>query len=564
MDYLPEWKIYLYKKLLLDESSSERVFQPSDFLYFDEKAQVHAMQKQYQRSIDRLHWVENTAYSAALNGNKVRIDSSSSTPTAHQYYFFEPQAIMLELIDLAEGKHPCLEIEDIKVGKDVIQKYRQERRRILALHERRRLASITMSHSASNTKPDDRYTDPFCGLPESVYKKVENGEFLTLSELRQLLHKGIDESIYPSVRFKMRIHKKRLQARLNTYLDDFISGKLIPSKGVRYFRFEEQKKNILLGVQSLVAEYGNNTPITFEEVAKRGVWENEDEDRYRFYETLFALEKLEEIRITNLRGDEVIISVVEAKKENATSVVETHVFDAEKEKAKISAILFAEDFKIAKEKWFNMKGIIEAIYRKLPPVEDTSGLVTQPISLTDEDLSHEQEKILAHVLRHAYNNGVAAFTSSASSVVISSEPARRFLSGEEIFIKNLDKFDAYRAKINDLCDFLQKEESRFPQDDKSLGRRARQISEADKKRLYILEKLKEAWDLAPKKNSGQQMRQEALMVYEQRAGEVKIHENRFHRWFAECGIDGYELAGILTTFQQEGLVTKFNFVDESR
>jgi hypothetical protein len=76
--------------------------------------------------------------------------------------------------------------------------------------------------------------------------------------------------------------------------------------------------------------------------------------------------------------------------------------------------------------------------------------------------------------------------------------------------------------------------------------------------------LEESWDLAPKKNSGPEMRQEALIVYEQRAGEVKIHENRFHQWLAEGKIDVYQLQDILMTFQQEGLITKFSFIDDSR
>jgi hypothetical protein len=412
MDYLPEWKIYLWKKLLLEQSSAERVFQPSDFIYFDEKAQVGVLQRHAQRSINRLHWVENTAYSAALSGNKVRIDSTSSTPIPHQYYHFEPQEVMLALIELADTDPTCLEIEDIEVRKGLINKYRQERTSYLTLHEKRRLASITMTHGGGGTStPDNRYTDPFCGLPESVYKKVESAERLTVAELKDLVQRKLLIPAYPSLYFKIRIDKEKLLARLNVYLDDFMEGKLIPPKGVRYFRFEEQKKNILLGAQSLVAEYGNNTPITFEEVAKRGGWENKDEDHYRFYETIFALEKLEEIRVTDLRGDEVIISIVEA------------------------------------------------------------GSSDHP---------------------------------------------------------------------------------------------AKELSAADTKRLLILEKLKDEWDLVPKQNSGPSMLQAGVVVFNQRAGEVRIHERRFRQWLADCGIDFYQLQDILTTFQQEGLITRFSLVNEAR
>ncbi len=91
----------------------------------------------------------------------------------------------------------------------------------------------------------------------------------------------------------------------------------------------------------------------------------------------------------------------------------------------------------------------------------------------------------------------------------------------------------------------------------------KELSVADKKRLFILEKLKEEHDLAPKQNARPTMLQEAIVVYAQRAGEINIPRHKFVSWQNECGItDYYQLQNILATFQQEGLIESFRILDE--
>ncbi len=92
-----------------------------------------------------------------------------------------------------------------------------------------------------------------------------------------------------------------------------------------------------------------------------------------------------------------------------------------------------------------------------------------------------------------------------------------------------------------------------------------ELSAADKKRLFILEKLKEEWDLVPKRSTGPTMIQEAVVVYEHRAGEAKIPQRTFNRWITEGGLDGYyQLESILATFKQEGLISSSRTYDTSR
>lgn len=135
----------------------------------------------------------------------------------------------------------------------------------------------------------------------------------------------------------------------------------------------------------------------------------------------------------------------------------TNTFDLEKEKSKIIAIKFELDFQTARVKWFTVKSILDAIHRKLPPLGDAEGIITETVSLSDEFLTAEQKKMLPFVLKHAYNSGAVSFDSPKSSAVISSEPAMKFIEGENILIENLSEFESYKANIDELCDFIERE-----------------------------------------------------------------------------------------------------------
>ncbi len=73
------------------------------------------------------------------------------------------------------------------------------------------------------------------------------------------------------------------------------------------------------------------------------------------------------------------------------------------------------------------------------------------------------------------------------------------------------------------------------------------LSAADQKKLFILEKLKEEWALTPS------------------TGETKISTQKYHSWMRECGItDWYELENILNLLQQAGLISKFRIIGAAR
>lgn len=249
----------------------------------------------------------------------------------------------------------------------------------------------------------------------------------------------------------------------------------------------------------------------------------------------------------------------EKEKEVPTEHSHKNTFDLEKQKSKISAIKFETDFQTAQVKWLTVKNILDAIHRKLPPLEDTEGIIQETVNLSDEFLTTEQRKILPFVLKHAYNNGAVSFPVSKSNAVISSEPARKFIEGESILIEDLSRFESYKADIDELCDFIEKEGKRkFIDETKQEYQSGVQaqlnakdlLSAADKKKLCVLEKLKEEWDLVPKKNN------ETI--------KTDVSWQKLIQWEEECGVDYNQLKNILQGFLDENLIVSFNLYNPAR
>lgn len=88
-----------------------------------------------------------------------------------------------------------------------------------------------------------------------------------------------------------------------------------------------------------------------------------------------------------------------------------------------------------------------------------------------------------------------------------------------------------------------------------------ELSKADKTKIYILEKLKEEWDLAPKVSNESIHR---FHVYYNSGYEVKISPKNTNLWCRECDIDHLKLENILINFKNEGLINHFEFVSEYR
>ncbi len=118
-----------------------------------------------------------------------------------------------------------------------------------------------------------------------------------------------------------------------------------------------------------------------------------------------------------------------------------------------------------------------------------------------------------------------------------------------------------KLKDGDISTLLQTkkpEEPTFP-----INNQNAKLSIADRKKLLLLEKLKEKWDLTPKENSEPVAIQTGLIVYQQPAGETTISQQKMAEWQRECGIDDwYELRDIFTIFKQARLIIDFRIYDD--
>ena len=294
-EYLPEWKIYLWKKLILNQPDPAKLFCADDFMYFNVKEQQMAWLDDAQTSVNRLKRIEWLS----SNVKVTKFDMSSDTPSNKRYFAFDPKEILVAFIELAEQNPASLEISEITIPKDFITKYKELRKEY--------------SEKFGEILPDDkRLTDPLCGLSKDVYKKVKESQKLTLEELIEVVNATSEMPMLEMVSFKLKVDTENLSTHLNAYIDEFISGNLVPYKNVRYFQFDRQKKALLDSLLQMAKDFGpKNITATFEQLGNSGAWTIDDQHHYRFYETLFALERIGEIEIKDIRGSEVIVSLEE-------------------------------------------------------------------------------------------------------------------------------------------------------------------------------------------------------------------------------------------------------------
>ena len=517
MEYLPEWKIYLWEKLLLDKRDSNDTRKISDFIFFDRKDLIQAYTHRTEKEIDSI----TDAFADAHEKSDTDTNWILGVPI-NELYFSDEKPILMAIIELATERPRVLEITKINIDRSYIAKYKHRRGTYLAQEERKRVASISIG-SGPGRGPDQNYfNNRFCGLGEDIFNKINAGQELTIDDLNKLLPYPVD-FLWECLSFKVKVGKKALLEKLYAYVHHFMLGELTPPPKARYYSYEQQQEKISASIELLAKKYGDkHISITLRELAVAGGWYHGEDWYFRFYENLFALSMTGKIIIHDLRKEEVVISLTdEFEKEEDKRKKETG-FDLEKEKGKIAAIKSEVDFKTIREKWFPVKVILDIIHRKLPPLEDIDGIITEPITIDPKSLTPEQIKILPFVMKHASDNGAISIFRSGpkkqSEAVVTSELAEKLLAGENIAVEDLDRFDDYRGKMNELCDFIDKEEkTKFPKAKAEPA--ASLLSDADKKRLCILEKLKAEWELVPKQSIGPTMLQAGLVIYKQQGPE---------------------------------------------
>jgi hypothetical protein len=273
MDFLPEWKIYLWKKLILNKDGEyDRPIKVRNFCFFSDVEQRELTRNKVQKTIDSIN--------VAVASRTLITPGSRDTTSEDSFFYFDSIKTFHALVDLTK-KPGAIELSDIHLNKTYFR----------------------------DCKPENKY----CSLGEVVYKKIQADQGITLKEIGLHIYPDQykDSRLIDSFIFRIKIDKEKLEEKLNTYLSDFMESKLLGPKGVRYFDPKKQSRDILAVIKKLSAKYGSNMVLTADEVAKAGGWYLKDEHHYRFYETLFALEKSGDIKITDLRKDEIILTFSE-------------------------------------------------------------------------------------------------------------------------------------------------------------------------------------------------------------------------------------------------------------
>jgi hypothetical protein len=340
---------------------------------------------------------------------------------------------------------------------------------------------------------------------------------------------------------------------LENYIELFLLGELVTPPKVRYFSYKEQQARLNLSLKNVSQKYGSkNIPITFEELAKEGGWYQKDEKHFRFYETILSMEKMGDISIKELRGEEVVVSLINllpsSKPESAVKILTSKDFDLniEREQEFVKSIVALEDHVIRRDKWLATKKILGKIYEQLPAVGNEEYLV----KIEKERLPPEQQKMLGDVLTHAYKAGILSSTPrhntgpSKPVAVISSEMFRNFLSGDHVIVSNRNKFEEYYQLVSKLSVFIEEDgKSKFP-GMYNLTDIPPKVNSADQKRIYILEKLKTEWDLTSISRR-----------------KINISNREWNQWRDEAGLTFDQLQSVLSQFQAEGIV-RFDFLSE--
>lgn len=140
------------------------------------------------------------------------------------------------------------------------------------------------------------------------------------------------------------------------------------------------------------------------------------------------------------------------------------IFELKTEKERLKTITVPTDHRLIRDKWLAVKRILDIIYKQLSPLEDEEEIIEQTINIDVNSLSPIQKKFLPFVLKHSFNAGAISFTPDKSNIVITAEPAEKFLSGQGIVIENRNAFEDYRQKISELYHFIEEDGmARFPE-----------------------------------------------------------------------------------------------------
>ena len=273
MDYLSEEQLYFWKKILLQADKFTDVKQASIFKPFSLLVDEHWMKK-----------LKNTT-------------------------------IVALILDMVYFDPVCAKISNIKILKNYLSVYKKH------IEEENQNAQRLGAIYGGHGKPVPTVkADKFSGLiTEAIYNKVENDQELALDDLSKIFQYYVHRddaivAIVNNLRFDFELYKDKLEKRLNDYLDAFRAGNLVAPEGARYYGAKQQRDTIFKKIDELSEFQGpKNLKITLDDIARVTDDYNRvlarNHEYYRFYETILSLERTGDIKITDLVGEEAIVSL---------------------------------------------------------------------------------------------------------------------------------------------------------------------------------------------------------------------------------------------------------------
>jgi len=267
MDYLPEWKIYLWKKLILNKDGEfDGKLDIHNFRFFEPIEQRVLIRSNVQKNIDRINI-------AAKNKSLMNI-SGNNTPLEDSYFYFDPAHTFVELATLA--KAGTIQLYDIYINKKILL--------------------FKDWFSAKDFGPEG-------------YRKIKEEKELTLEDLGYCYFSNYQNNpLFSYLTFKIKIDTEEIRSNLYAYLNDFGQNKLTAPKGIRYTDARKQCDGFYIALHKLFQKFGPSMTVTAEDIAKAGGWYLLSEHHFRFYETIFTLEKDSHIVIHDLRKEEVLLT----------------------------------------------------------------------------------------------------------------------------------------------------------------------------------------------------------------------------------------------------------------
>lgn len=124
--------------------------------------------------------------------------------------------------------------------------------------------------------------------------------------------------------------------------------------------------------------------------------------------------------------------------------------------AQIASIVAEGDLRVIKFSWKAYEHVLDTIWGNIPQIRDAIPKISVPISFIKVDPARAEE-----VMKKLLESKVFDFVTSSKYIVSSTDPLRRFYSGEEIVIRDTERFQKIRNLVKSLISKIDEREKQL-------------------------------------------------------------------------------------------------------